>query len=120
MSLPHAFPPLPEPPSGQWSPNIRTAHATLASIYKNTLNVLNQEDTDPLRLAFHIDSISFDGLSLLEALEMEGRNEGDSQPVPEDWLHLCASVLGDLVANFHQVKEAAGGQYVLFFNIDYH
>lgn len=117
MSLPRQFPPLPEPPSSHWHPNIRTAHATLASIYEHALRVLDQEDTDPLRLAFHIDTVSLDGLSLLQALEMEGQGnseQSESVSVPDDWLHLGASVLGKLVKQLHRVKDATSGQYVSY------
>lgn len=72
--LPPCFPSLPQPLSGQWSPNLRAAHESISSIYLHAVRVLNQEDSDPLRIAFHIDTISSDALSLLEALELETKN----------------------------------------------
>jgi hypothetical protein len=111
MSLSPQFPSLPEPLSGRWSPNIRAAHATLCSIYEHAAQVLDQEDSDPIRVSFHIDTLSSDGLSILEALEAEGDHNPD-ECLPEDWLHNCASILGDLVVHLYHVKEAVGGQYV--------
>lgn len=111
MSVPPKLPSLPEAPSGQWSPNVRAAHATLCSIYNHASQILNQEDNDPIRIAFHTDALSSDGLSLLQALESEGSRNPD-QSLPDNWLHGCASIVGNLVLQLHRVKEAVTGQYV--------
>ena len=109
---PPQFPPLPEPTSGQWSPNVRDAHETLAAIYEHAVRVFSQEDSDPTRIAYHIDALSSHGLSLLQALEAES-DLNDDQYVPDDWLRDTGLLLGELVGNMHLLKEAATGQCVL-------
>ena len=77
-------------------------------MYEHAVSTLNQEDTDPLRLAFHMDTLSSDGLALLQALEVE--KEESDQCIPKMWLHNAASILGDVYAQLHRVKEAASGR----------
>ena len=76
MSVPSRFPSLP-PPSGQWSPNVRAVHTALCDIYNHAIQLLNQEDNDPIRIAFHTDALSSDSLILLKALESEGADNPD-------------------------------------------
>lgn len=76
---------LPHPPSEQWSPNLRAAHEVISNIYSHAVRVLNQEDTDPLCVAFHIDTIVSDAFPLLIALKEESESNPD-QFLPADWL----------------------------------
>ena|ERR1700722_9248836 len=111
--LPTAYPPLPHP--GSWSPNIQAAHQTLTDLYQNAFTILHLEDVEPLRIAFHIDSITADAIPILCAMETDGESEHsppDSR-LPEEWLQGGAQVLGELVVALRRMRELARGWFVI-------
>ena len=71
-TLPPTLPGLPYTSHHTWSANIQTAHQVLANIYHQAFTVTQQGDAaDPLRLAFHIDTITSDAIPILSAIEEE-------------------------------------------------
>ena len=98
ISLPTSFPCLPpHDPDQPWSTNIQSAHEVLTDIYQHAFAVLG-EDSDPLRVAFHVDMITADAIPVLHAMEMEGESEGalGVHRLPEEWLHMAAEIFGYL------------------------
>lgn len=73
----------------QCSPNILLAHDTLNNIYRQALRLVNQEETDPLQLTFHLNVIKDDAVPLLEAMEY-------SSLELSEWTRQVATQLGQL------------------------
>ncbi|KAF8531102.1 hypothetical protein JB92DRAFT_2692908 [Gautieria morchelliformis] len=87
IELPGSFPTLhgPGPPSN----NIYQAHKVISDSYNNSLQLLRQDDQDPLRFHFHLDRLQNRIIPLFRALSVEN--------VPEDWLESGAHALGKLL-----------------------
>jgi hypothetical protein len=109
--LPQSFPLLPNLPFGheRWSPNVLECHRTLNNLYCHARNLTNQEDLDPLRVAFHVDALTSDAIQMLIALE--GSEDSDETPLPEAWILDAAKLLGDTVAVLRHFGELAEGKY---------
>ena len=96
MASPASLPVIPPPPhSSAWPGNVQAAYASLKNMYDHALNLLSLDDTDPLRLRFHLSRIYDEGIPLLIALEEDGASS--PQPVPAEWLAASADALGRLV-----------------------
>lgn len=110
--LPKSFPLLPNLPFGheRWSPNVLECHRTLSSLYRHACDLTNQEDLDPLRVAFHVDALTSDAIQMLIALE--DSEDSDETPLPEAWILNAAKLLGDTVVVLRHVGELARGKYV--------
>jgi hypothetical protein len=93
--LPDVFPQFPFRAATQvpLSANFLTAHDILSDIYRHALQILNQEDADPIQLMFHIETLSGDAIPLLAAL---AQNPQGNEMC--DWLSRVAGVLGELSA----------------------
>jgi hypothetical protein len=110
MNAPAMFPPL--PPSLEPSANIEAAHRVLTDIYRHASVLLQQEDADPLRIAFHVDSITSDAIPVLCAMEREGGSEHSPTRLPEEWLQAGAQVLGELVVALQRKNGLARERFV--------
>jgi hypothetical protein len=71
FDLPDSFPGLPgfQEPNSSGAANVIRAHEVMSDIYRCAIHVLQQDDSEPLQLMFHIDCVSSDAILLLEALE---------------------------------------------------
>jgi hypothetical protein len=71
FDLPDNFPGLPgfQEPNSSGAENVIRAHEVMSDIYRCAIRVLQQDDSEPLQLMFHIDCVSSDAILLLEALE---------------------------------------------------
>lgn len=94
-----ALPPLPV--RHQWSPDVCRAHEILQDTYQHAAELLQQEDSDPLRIRIHADQIK-QTVPLLEALHHE---VGDA-----DWTTMCASSVGELLRSLENLALSASGQ----------
>ncbi|KAF7987119.1 hypothetical protein HWV62_321 [Athelia sp. TMB] len=83
------------------------AHQIIDDIYTRALRVLRQDDSDPLRPHFHIDSISSDAIPVLEALERDEELHMDGM---SQWLEEVAAVLGHLVVHLHRAAKEMRGR----------
>ena len=99
--------PLPEALlDSPWSANIHLAHQVLTDMMSHADQVLQQRDSDLLRVRFHIETLVGTAIPILQALEASARDEG----LPTPWIHSCAENLGELVRNLHQAEASAEGQ----------
>jgi hypothetical protein len=103
--LPATFPPLPVDEMS-WSANTHAAHKVISDLYAHAVRVIHQDETDPARLAFHINSLSTDALSLLQALAEDGGQENHA--LPGSWLIQCSRILGEAV--WHLKSSTGNGQ----------
>lgn len=100
MPLPESLGQFPPIHSVPWPANFLVAHDAISTIYRRALRVSNQEDADPLQLAFHHDTISHEAMPLLEAM---GNDPVSTELV--DWLENTAMLLGRLcsrLSNYHE------------------
>ncbi|KAI6012260.1 hypothetical protein PISMIDRAFT_25874 [Pisolithus microcarpus 441] len=77
--------------ASSWPANVLTAHDMLSDIYYHALQVLNQEDADPLQLIFHLGAIDSDAIPLLQAIA--------DDPVGnelQDWLKHTVALMGNI------------------------
>jgi hypothetical protein len=93
LPVPASFPPL--SPSALWSGNVLTAHKIISDIYAHAIRAIRQDDTDSSRLAFHINALSSDTLSLLQGLESE--NGPQNRLTLNEWLANSTRVLAETV-----------------------
>ena len=112
-TLPPTLPGLPSASHHTWSANIQTAHQVLANIYHHAFTITRQEDAaDPLRITFHIDTITFDAILILSAIEEEAEAEDcpDESQLPREWLHAAAELFGKLVLTLKGAEGLTGEQ----------
>jgi hypothetical protein len=98
MEVPSQFPELPILDTGVWPEDVVDAHTILCDGYHSALRVVCLEDPDPLQIAHHVNSISTDSIGMLEAMELF---DGTNGPLPVEWLHAVAEVLGKIVVALH-------------------
>ena len=108
--LPWSFPPLPNLPIGyeRWSANVVETHRTLTQLYRHACEVIDQEDLEGERVAFHVDAITCHAVPLLVALEAS--EHSDETPLPTTWILGAAELLGDTVASLRHAHELAKGK----------
>jgi hypothetical protein len=114
MVLP-ALPALPGPwPIPGWSANIQSAYQQLTSIFEHASSVLCHSDSDPLRIAFHINAIASDALPTLCAMEADSQSgpNADEPKLPQDWFSDIAYAFGTLTIALKQMKEQVQCGYV--------
>lgn len=107
MPLPPHFPHLPALPDVIWSANVRQAHTVMSQSYNSASTVLRQEDSDPLRLRFHLNRLLDETFPILVALE--GHQE---DPIPPAWLTSAAEALSSIIAHVHNALSNSTDQYV--------
>ena len=101
MDLPRVFPAIPLPPhSSAWPGNVQTAYTSLQNLYTRALELLSLDDTDPLRLRFHLGRIYDEGIPLLIALEEDSASS--AQWVPTEWLEESARAMGRLALRLEE------------------
>ena len=112
--LPDQLPQLssyPDPSQG-WPANVYKACEIMSDIYHQAFHVLHQEESDPLQILFHIDSVSSDAISLLEVLENSEAELGFQ--FPREWLLYNAELFGKLVLYLHEAVKKMKTQFVHF------
>ena len=91
--LPSLFPVLPViPPGSVLSGSLRQAHETISNAYTSALTVLRQEDSDPLRLRFHIARILDETFPILVAMEVQAEDT-----ISVNWFNTAAHTLANIV-----------------------
>jgi hypothetical protein len=85
--------PGPGPPQ-----SIQRAHELISGTYNKSLQLLKQDDCDPLRLRFHISQLRDRIFPLFTALSNED--------IPQEWLNFGAHLLGRLLV---ELESAAAG-----------
>lgn len=106
--LPAQFLDFPEVEEVVWSANFRQAHQVIATAYTTAVSVIRLDDSDPLRLQFHVDRLLNDICPLLVALEEDGED-----PVPEDWLIAGSTLLAAAIGHLQLAIENAQGMCVI-------
>lgn len=107
-AFPERFPLLPSLVQATYTHNTITAHEVISDIYTRAVQVSKQADSDPLRIAFHIDAIISDALPLLSALEQEQSNH--HAPLSVEWLQSCATFLAELVNHLREAADLGKGK----------
>ena len=93
-----ALPPLPAHPDGLlWSPAVQDAYTAISEAYTRAQQLLNLDDTDPLRMRFHLERLRGEMIPILLAMEEEALHSPNG--VPMEWLEAMAVQLGSLVAH---------------------
>ncbi|KIM92304.1 hypothetical protein PILCRDRAFT_118051 [Piloderma croceum F 1598] len=77
----------------------------MSDTYSHISRVLQQEDSDPVRLNQHTSTIISDTLPILEALEADALGRDSQHGLPAEWLESCAVALGQLLV---ETMSAAG------------
>ncbi|KAK7027069.1 hypothetical protein R3P38DRAFT_2527204 [Favolaschia claudopus] len=101
FQFPENIPDFP-PSNAPWPANVITAHQVLNNWYHRALEILLQEDSDPLRYKMHSAHIIDRSIPVLEGLEAQ---------VPREWIDECANLLGPLVYELEVAALAAEGMY---------
>lgn len=66
---PGQLPPLPHAPlEAPWPPEIHTAHMQLVSSFDSSRRALNLDESDPVRLRFHLDRAVTVMVSIVDSL----------------------------------------------------
>jgi hypothetical protein len=119
--VPLRFPDLPEYPGHiPWSANVKAAHTIVANAYHHALQMLQQEEIDPLRLLrIHIDQLRKRTAPIFETL--------GSEILDTDWTSDGTELLALLILELEAALDTANGVYVLsssmmfkYLFIDYH
>ncbi|KAF8523854.1 hypothetical protein JB92DRAFT_3109869 [Gautieria morchelliformis] len=87
IELPATFPGLhgPGPPNN----DVDQAYRPISDSYNSSLQLLHQDDLDPLRIHFHLDRLQNRIIPLYHALPVE--------TLPQDWVRSGAHALGKLL-----------------------
>lgn len=75
--------------SGNIQPNIPLVYDSLNNIHHHAARLVNQEQTDPLQLVFHLNVIKNDAIPLLKAIE-------HSSPELGEWVRQVTIQFGQL------------------------
>ena len=107
------IPPLPPPTHGAaWPADIRTAYETIREAFDRAFLLLQQDDTDPLRLRYHLARLNSNTIPIILALE-EGRQ---TSHIPLGWLESVAECIGGIIARLEasiEGTELRCGDYLL-------
>ena len=90
------FPPLPDRSDNTaWPPDIHTAYRVIHAAYTHADNLLCLDDTDPLRMRYHLERIENDIIPMVLALEVSSTSTANGLPL--EWLEAVAVCIGALV-----------------------
>ncbi|KII92778.1 hypothetical protein PLICRDRAFT_172830 [Plicaturopsis crispa FD-325 SS-3] len=99
---PAHFPALPMHPDGtDWNGNIYAAHNIVCETYNQAVQLLRQEDGDPLRLRIHSENIYHRMVPILQALEPEVFNR--------EWIIEAANSLAAVMTRLERAAYTADG-----------
>lgn len=91
--VPLSLPTLPEPPHGNpWSADVEDAHNQLISAYASARQALNLDESDPIKLRFHLDRATGFMVSVVETLALR-----EVDPLPPSYIQPLAVAVGSLV-----------------------
>src|ERR1700683_4672666 len=96
-----------------WSSAVHKAHHIMSDTYSHISRILQQEDSDPVRLNLHTSTIISDTLPILEALEAESLRRDSQHGLPTEWLESCAVALGQLLVETMSATGAANEKCVI-------
>ena len=93
LPLPEFLPILPDPSrQTPWGADITDAHAELVSAYNSARLALNLDESDPIRLRFHLDRATGFMADLVTTLGLQENN-----PLPPSYIVPLAAAVGSLV-----------------------
>jgi hypothetical protein len=108
--LSESLPLLPQPPIDHpWSADIVTAHNELRASFDSARRALNLDESDPIRLRYHLNRASSFMVDVIGAL---GLREVD--PLPSSHLNSLAIAVGSLVVRLRGTLADACVRYVIF------
>ena len=107
MEVSTSFPALPGPGPPNYH-NIQQAYQIVSETFHNSLQLLRDDDHDPLRVCFHVNRLQFRIFPLYLALSTE--------ELPEDWLKAGAHALGQLLLALQASTQTAEEEYVSFYH----
>jgi hypothetical protein len=109
--LPEGLPSLPEPPTDHpWSADVITAYQELNASFDSARRALNLDESDPIRLRYHLDRASGFMVNIVDALGTREVN-----PLPSSHLRSLAVAVGSLVFYLRKTVDEANIRYVPFF-----
>lgn len=112
MNFPSHFPALPVNENAiPWPAMVIAAHEAISDIYAHAARIARQEDSDPLRMIFHIDAITSNAIPVLSALESESNNGFFA--LSEKWLHDAALLFGDVVVALKKAADVGNVRQVV-------
>ena len=92
------FPPLLASPYGIWPGHVQAAYQSIHDSYLRARHLLDLDETDPLRLRYHVDRIQNETVAILVSLEGQ-------QGLSQQWLENGAIQLGTLAGDLHRAIE---------------
>jgi hypothetical protein len=96
-----------------WPSAVHKAYHIMSDTYSHISRVLQQEDSDPVRLNQHTSTIISDTLPILEALEADALERDSQHGLPAEWLESCAVALGQLLVETMSAAGAANQKCVI-------
>jgi hypothetical protein len=108
--LPERLSPLPEAPfDNPWSADVLKAHNELVTAFNSARNALNLDESDPIRLRYHLSRASGFMVDIVGTL---GLREVD--PLPSHYINSLAAAVGTLVFRLRVTLDNARTRCVLF------
>lgn len=103
---PASLPPL-VPTDTPWPAEIVTAHERLTSMFSSARNALNLDESDPIKLRFHLDRASTIMVSIIDALATQ-----NVATLPDQYIISLAQDVGSLVVHLRHALDGAEVRYV--------
>ena len=111
LPLPVRLPSLPQAPADNpWSADIIAAYEGLNTSFNSARRALDLDESDPIRLRYHLDRASGFMVNVVEALGVREVN-----PLPSSHLSSLATAVGSLVFHLRKTVDEADIKYVHFF-----
>jgi len=109
MELPEHFPALPSAaPHMHWSADMVQAHQTLTNIFNSARTSLNLDESDTIRLQFHLDRAINEVVPILDAISSHEDN-----PLPADVVEHMVLAMALLVVHLRSALESSQTRSVL-------
>lgn len=110
------FPELPASPlTAPWPADVLNAHSGLESSYGSARRALNLDESDPIRLRYHLTRASQFMVSMVEVLGLR-----EESPLPTTYIELIAGAVGNLVIHLRKAFKSTENQYVAIFQNNSH
>lgn len=101
---PDCLPPLPVTANNTpWPADTVSAHAQLLSAFSSARNALNLDESDPIKLRFHLDRASTVMVSIIDALAAAQ----DRSLLPDEHIISLAQGVGSLVVFLRNMLDGA-------------
>jgi hypothetical protein len=101
--LPEFLPVLPDASQqNSWAADVTDAHGELVAAYNSARLALNLDESDPIRLRFHLDRATGFMADLVKSLGLQENN-----PLPSSYIVPLAATIGSLVERLHEALDGS-------------